>query len=51
MRGYEALQRFYEAGLMVKMTGDCVLLSPPLVIENAQIDFMVDTIRKVLKEL
>ncbi|MCH7942511.1 MAG: aspartate aminotransferase family protein [Proteobacteria bacterium] len=51
MRGYEALQRFYEAGLMVKMTGDCILLSPPLVIENAQIDFMVDTIRKVLKEL
>lgn len=50
-RGYEALQRFYEAGLMVKMTGDCVLLSPPLIIENAEIDFMIDTIRKVVEGL
>ncbi len=51
MRGYAALQRFYEAGLMVKMTGDCVLLSPPLVIENPEIDFMVDTIRGVVEGL
>ncbi len=51
MRGYEALQRLYEAGLVVKMTGDCVILSPPLIIENAEIDFMVDTIRKVVEGL
>ena len=51
VRGYEALQRFYEAGLMVKMTGDCILLSPPLIIENTEIDFMVDTLRKVIKGL
>ena len=51
VRGYDALQRFYEAGLMVKMTGDCILLSPPLIIENTEIDFMVDTLRKVIKGL
>ncbi|MFP6732175.1 MAG: aspartate aminotransferase family protein [Alphaproteobacteria bacterium] len=51
IRGYEALQRFYEAGLMVKMTGDCILLSPPLIVENAEIDFMVDTIRTVVEGL
>ena len=50
-RGYDALQRFYEAGLMVKMTGDCVILSPPLIIENSEIDFMVDTLLKVIKGL
>ena len=36
---------------MVKMTGDCVILSPPLIIENSEIDFMVDTLRKVIKGL
>ena len=51
IRGYEALQRFYEAGLMGQLTGDGILLAPPLIVENAEIDFMVDTIRTVVEGL
>ena len=51
IRGYEALNRLYEKGLMVKMTGDCVVLSPPLIISESEIDFMIDTLREVFEEL
>ncbi len=51
IRGYEALNRLYEKGLMVKMTGDCVILSPPLIISESEIDFMVDTLREVFEGL
>ena len=51
IRGYEALNRLYEKGLMVKMTGDCVLLSPPLIISESEIDFMIDTLREVFEGL
>ena len=51
VRGYEALQRLYEAGLVVKMTGDCILLSPPLIISESEIDFMADTLRTVIEGL
>ena len=48
-RGYRAVQDFYEAGLMTKLTGDTVLLSPPLVAEQGHIDEMMDKLRSVLK--
>ncbi|MFP6740449.1 MAG: aminotransferase class III-fold pyridoxal phosphate-dependent enzyme, partial [Alphaproteobacteria bacterium] len=51
VRGYEALQRLYEKGLLVKVTGDCILLSPPLVISESEIDFMIDTLREVFETL
>ena len=51
IRGYEALNRLYEKGLLIKLTGDCVLLSPPLIISESEIDFMVDTLREVFEGL
>ncbi|MFQ5958345.1 MAG: aspartate aminotransferase family protein [Alphaproteobacteria bacterium] len=48
LRGYEVLQRLYEAGLVVKVTGDSVLLSPPLIVERDHVDEMCDKLRKVL---
>ena len=48
MRGYEVLQRLYEAGMIAKLTGDVVLLSPPLIVEESHIDEMDDKLRKVL---
>ena len=51
VRGYEALQRTYEKGLLVKVTGDCVLLSPPLIVSESEIDFMIDTLREVFETL
>ncbi|MFQ5785865.1 MAG: aspartate aminotransferase family protein [Alphaproteobacteria bacterium] len=51
VRGYELLQRTYEAGLMVKMTGDAVLLSPPLVAEREHIDEICDKLRTALARI
>ena len=51
IRGYEALNRLYEKGLLIKLTGDCVILSPPLIISESEIDFMVDTLREVFEGL
>jgi beta-alanine--pyruvate transaminase len=50
-RGAKATQAFYEAGLMVKMTGDAVLLAPPLVCEDKHLDELQDKLHGVLKTL
>ncbi len=47
-RGYEILQRLYGAGLIVKTTGDVVLVSPPLIAERGHVDEIRDTLREVL---
>lgn len=49
LRGLAVMQQLYDAGLMVKLTGDCVLISPPLVSEQAHIDQIFTTLRDVLK--
>ena len=36
-RGYEVLVRAYQAGLLVRMTGDTIALSPPLTIGEREI--------------
>ena len=33
---------------MIRTTGDTIALSPPLIVEKAEIDRMVETIRAVL---
>ncbi len=48
-RGSQVLQELYAAGLMTKLTGDCVLLSPPLIIEEKHIDELFTKLRGVLK--
>lgn len=50
-RGMECLQRCYETGLLIRVTGDIIALSPPLIIQNQQIDQMVEILAGVLKEL
>jgi beta-alanine--pyruvate transaminase len=47
-RAYEALTKAFEAGLLVRVTGDTIALSPPLIIEEAQIDQLFATLRAVL---
>ncbi len=49
VRGYAVLQQLYEAGVMTKLTGDCVLVSPPLILEDGHIDEIFSKIRGVLK--
>ena len=50
-RALEAHIRCFEAGAMVRLTGDIVAMSPPLVIEKAQIDRLVETLRAVLQTI
>ncbi len=49
VRGYAVLQQLYDAGVMVKMTGDSILVSPPLIIEQSHIDEMFGKIRGVIE--
>ena len=50
-RGMECMQRCYETGLLIRVTGDIIALSPPLIIQKEQIDRMVEILAGVLKEL
>lgn len=50
-RGMEAHIGAFEAGALVRSTGDILALSPPLIIEPAQIDRLIETIRGVLAAL
>ena len=50
-RGYEVLTRCFAAGLLVRVTGDIIALSPPLIVGAAQIDEMFGIIANVLRDL
>jgi len=49
-RAAEAFQKCFDQGLMVRYTGDIIAVSPPLIIEPAQITELFDRIRSVLNE-
>ena len=44
-RAYRTFRAAFEAGLLVRVTGDTIALSPPLIISEAQIDELVDKLR------
>src|SRR6201996_3899678 len=48
-RGYKAFTKAFELGLMVRQSGDAIAMSPPLVIEKAQIDEIIDITAKTIK--
>ncbi|MBX3702548.1 MAG: aspartate aminotransferase family protein [Steroidobacteraceae bacterium] len=50
-RGYEAMVAAFEAGLLVRTTGDTIALSPPLIIERSQVDRIFETIAAILDRL
>jgi beta-alanine--pyruvate transaminase len=50
-RAFDAFLGCYEKGVLVRVTGDIIALSPPLIAEKAQIDQIVGTIADVLKAL
>lgn len=50
-RGYEAVQALYDAGVMVKMTGDTALVSPAFVFTENEIDEMAAKLRKAFSAL
>ena len=50
-RAFQAFLDAYEAGLLIRTTGDIIALSPPLIIEKNQIDQLIGTLADVLKRL
>jgi len=50
-RAFEVFLRCFEKGVLIRVTGDIIALSPPLIIEKAQIDQLADTIGGVLKTI
>ncbi|WP_417769172.1 aspartate aminotransferase family protein [Stappia sp.] len=49
-RGYDVFKACFEAGCMVRVTGDIIAMSPPLTIGEAEIARLIDTLRKVLRQ-
>jgi beta-alanine--pyruvate transaminase len=47
-RGYDILCNAFNAGLLVRVTGDIVALSPPLIVEEAHIDELVTKLRQAI---
>ena len=50
-RGYEALVKAFEAGLLIRTTGDTIAMSPPLIIERAQVDRIFEILTPIIDGL
>jgi len=50
-RALECYRMCFDNGLLIRVTGDIIALSPPLIIEKGQIDEIVDTLRNALNEV
>lgn len=48
-RAFDAFVRAFEAGILIRVTGDIIALSPPLIISESQIDELIATLGQVLK--
>ena len=50
-RAFDAFVQAYEKGVLIRVTGDIIALSPPLIIEKAHIDHLFSVLRDVLQNL
>ena len=50
-RGMEVCIKAYEAGLMVRVSGDVIAMSPPLILEKAHVDEMIEILSNVIKAI
>jgi len=48
-RAYEVFVKAFEAGVLIRVTGDTIALSPPLIVEPAQIDRICGLIGELLR--
>jgi beta-alanine--pyruvate transaminase len=49
-RAYDVFVRCYEKGVLTRYTGDILAFSPPLIVEEGQIEEIFATVGEVLKE-
>jgi beta-alanine--pyruvate transaminase len=50
-RAYEAFRRAFDDGILIRVTGDIIALSPPLIIEKKHIDELFGKLAAILKTL
>ncbi len=50
-RAFSAFLAAYDKGILIRTTGDIIAMSPPLIIEKAEIDTLIGTLAEVLKGL
>jgi beta-alanine--pyruvate transaminase len=50
-RAFAAFQQAFEQGLLIRVTGDIIALSPPLIIEKKHIDELFGKLAEILKTL
>ncbi|GGG17031.1 aspartate aminotransferase family protein [Caldovatus sediminis] len=48
-RATEVFRRCFDAGVLVRVTGDIVALSPPLIVERHQVDRIVGTLGEAIR--
>lgn len=49
-RAFDVFVKCFERGVMVRQTADTIALSPPLIVEPAQIDRIVEILAEVVRE-
>jgi beta-alanine--pyruvate transaminase len=50
-RAFSAFLDAYDRGILIRTTGDIIAMSPPLIVDRAQIDTLIGTLGDVLKRL
>src|SRR5690606_21028828 len=50
-RAFAAFVKAFEAGILIRTTGDIIAMSPPLIVEKSHIDTLIETLRGILKSL
>ncbi len=49
LRALDVFRRCFDAGVLIRTTGDSLALTPPLIIDDCQIDQIITTIRDALQ--
>ena len=50
-RAFSAFIKAFEAGILIRTTGDIIAMSPPLIIEKSHIDILIGKLAEILKTL
>ena len=48
-RGFDIFVDCFKRGVLIRVTGDIIALSPPLIIERAQIDTLIETVASAIR--
>lgn len=49
-RAYEVFVKAFEKGLLIRISGDVIAMSPPLIVESAHIDQAITTLSDVIRQ-